>query len=52
MAAIVFYPVVNGASMLLNTIAGVALWHEKLSYKQWVGLVTGGAAIILLCGII
>ena len=25
MAAIVFYPVVNGASMLLNTIAGVAL---------------------------
>ena len=51
MQAIIFYPVVNGASMLLNTIAGVALWREKLSPKQWLGLVTGGAAIILLCGI-
>ena len=51
MQAIIFYPVVNGASMLLNTVAGVALWHEKLSKKQWLGLVTGGAAIILLCGI-
>ena len=51
MQAIIFYPVVNGASMLLNTIAGVALWREKLSAKQWIGLVTGGAAIILLCGI-
>ena len=52
MEAIIFYPVVNGGSMLLNIIAGVALLHEKLSRKQWFGLITGGAAIILLCGVL
>ena len=51
MEAMIFYPVVNGGSMLLTTIAGVALWHEKPSARQWVGLAVGGAAIFLLCGI-
>ena len=52
MDAMIFYPVVNGGSMILTTIAGVALWHEKLSRRQWAGLLTGGAAIFLLCGIL
>ncbi len=51
MEAIIFYPVVNGGSMLLNIIAGVLLWREKLSRRQWLGLIMGGAAIFLLCGI-
>ena len=51
MEAVIFYPVVNGGFMLLNIIAGVLFWHEKLSRRQWAGLVMGGAAIFLLCGI-
>lgn len=52
MEAIIFYPVVNGGYMLLNILAGVCLWHENLSRRQWFGLVMGGAAIFLLCGIV
>ena len=51
MEAIIFYPVVNGAGMLLTTAAGLVFWKEKLSKKQWLGLVTGAAAIFLLCGV-
>ena len=51
MEAIIFYPVVNGAGMLLTTAAGLIFWKEKLSKKQWLGLVTGAAAIFLLCGV-
>lgn len=51
MEAIIFYPVVNGAGMLLTTAAGLIFWKEKLSKKQWLGLGTGAAAIFLLCGV-
>ena len=52
MDAMIFFPVVNGGAMLLTTLAGVLLWHEKPSSRQWFGLVVGGAAIFLLCGIL
>ena len=52
MEAMIFYPVVNGGSMILTTIAGIAFWHEKPSARQWIGLAVGGAAIFLLCGIL
>lgn len=51
MDAIIFYPVVNGASMILTTAAGIFLWKEKLSKRQWFGLIMGGIAILLLCNI-
>lgn len=51
MAAIIFYPVVNGASMILTTTAGIVLWKERLTAKQWFGLIMGGIAILLLCNI-
>lgn len=50
--AIIFYPVVNGASMILTTAAGILLWKEKLSRRQWFGLIMGGVAILLLCNIL
>lgn len=50
--AIIFYPVVNGASMILTTAAGILLWKEKLSKRQWFGLIMGGVAILLLCNIL
>lgn len=52
MDAIIFYPVVNGASMILTTAAGIILWKEKLSKRQWFGLVMGGIAIFLLCNVL
>lgn len=52
MDAIIFYPIVNGASMILTTAAGILLWKERLSKKQWFGMVTGGVAILLLCNIL
>lgn len=50
--AIIFYPVINGASMILTSAAGILMWKEKLSKRQWFGLIVGGVAIILLCGVI
>lgn len=52
MAAILFYPVINGGSMILTTAAGLLLWRERLSRRQWLGLVMGAAAIFLLCDIL
>jgi transporter family protein len=51
MDSIIFYPMVNGASMILTAAAGIILWKERLSKKQWFGLVVGGVAILLLCNI-
>ncbi len=51
MEAIVFYPVFNGSCMILTTAAGLVLFREKLSGRQKIGLVLGGIAIILLCGV-
>lgn len=51
MPAIVFYPIINGAPMILTSAAGLILWKEKLSQKQWVGMIAGAIAIFLLCNI-
>lgn len=51
MEAIIFYPVVNGAGMLLTSAAGLVIWKEKFSRRQWMGFVAGTAAIFLLCGL-
>ncbi len=51
MEAIIFYPVVNGAGMLLTSLAGLVIWREKFTVKQWAGFIAGTAAIFLLCGI-
>lgn len=52
MDSFIFYPVVNGASMILTTAAGLIIWKERLTGRQWLGLVMGAAAIFLLCGVI
>ncbi len=49
MPSVVFFPVVNGAAMILTAIVGVLFLKERFSVKQWVGLVVGTAAIFLLC---
>jgi len=51
MESIIFYPVVNGAGMLLTSAAGLVIWRERFTKKQWVGFVMGAAAIFMLCGL-
>jgi len=49
MPSAVFFPLVNGASLVLSTASGVVLFKEKLSRRQWVGLAVGTAAVLFLC---
>lgn len=49
MDSIVFFPVVNGAGLLLSIIASVVFLHERLTKSRWVGIVIGCAAVALLC---
>lgn len=49
MDSVIFYPVFNGAMILLTSLIGVVFWKERLSVKQWIGLIMGSIAIFLLC---
>ncbi len=47
--AIIFFPVVNGAGLLLSIIASSVFLKEKLSPARWVGVGVGIVAIACLC---
>lgn len=48
MNPIIFFPIVSGGVILLSGLAAITIFREKLSVKQWIGLVTGFASIMLL----
>lgn len=48
-AAAVFFPIVNGGALMLTTLASLFLFHERLSFTQWLGLALGAVATLLLC---
>ncbi len=48
MNPVIFFPIVNGGVILLSGIAAIAVFREKLSVKQWIGLVAGFASIMCL----
>ena len=49
MDSAVFFPIVNGGGLVLATLAAVLLFKEKLSKKQWIGVVLGIASVVFLC---
>lgn len=49
MDSAVFFPIVNGGGLVLTTLAAVLLFKEKLSKKQWIGVVLGIASVVFLC---
>lgn len=49
MKSAVFFPIINGGHLILSTLAGLLLFKEKLTAKQWIGIVFGIAATFLLC---
>lgn len=44
-----FFPIVNGSGLILSTICAIVLFKEKLTKKQWCGLLLGIIAVIFLC---
>ncbi|MDF2685801.1 MAG: protein of unknown function transrane [Clostridia bacterium] len=52
MNSAIFFPVVNGGGLLLTAIVAIVFFKEKLSKKQWFGLIIGIIAILLLCNLI
>ena len=45
----ILFPILNGGGVLLATLASLFVFKEKLTLKQWIGILVGGVAIILLC---
>lgn len=50
MPSAVFFPLVNGGLILLSTLASAVFFHEKISLKQWIGLISGTVIICVLGG--
>jgi drug/metabolite transporter (DMT)-like permease len=44
----VFYPAIAAGGLILTTLASVVLYKERLKAVQWIGILTGAVAIILL----
>ena len=49
MDSAVFFPLVNGTNLILTTIVSVVLFKEKFKKLQWIGLIAGIVAVIMLC---
>lgn len=49
MDSAVFFPTVNGGGLVLSTLAAVILFKERLTAKQWIGILLGTVAVVLLC---
>ena len=49
MDSAVFFPLVNGSNLILTTLVSVLLFKEKFKKLQWVGLIAGIVAVIMLC---
>ena len=45
----VFFPIVNGGGLVLAALAALLIFRERLSKKQWIGIVFGIASVIFLC---
>ena len=49
MESAVFFPIVNGGGLVLSTLAAVAVFKERLTKKQWLGVALGIISVIFLC---
>lgn len=49
MDSAVFFPLVNGGGLVLGIVAGLAVFREKLTVMQWIGIACGVAATLMLC---
>jgi len=49
MDSAVFYPLITGVGLILNILACLVIFREKLTRLQWVGVASGSLAAVLLC---
>ena len=49
MESAVFFPIVNGGTLVLTTLAAFIIFKERLTKKQWAGVIVGIASVIFLC---
>lgn len=46
--AVIFFPLVNGLTIILSTLSGLLFFRERLCWPQWVGMVAGVAALFVV----
>ena len=49
MASAVFFPIVSGGGLVTTTLAAVVIFKERLTLKQWIGILFGTVSVIFLC---
>lgn len=49
MDSALFFPIVNGGGLVLTTLAALLLFKEKLSKKQWIGVIVGIISVVFIC---
>lgn len=49
MSSAVFFPIVNGGGLVLATLAALIVFREKLTKKQWCGVIVGTISVLCLC---
>ena len=49
MPSAVFFPIVNGGGLVLSTLAALIIFKERLTRRQWVGVIVGIASVVFLC---
>lgn len=49
MPSAVFFPIVNGGGLVLATLAALMVFKEKLTKRQWFGLIVGFISVLFLC---
>ena len=45
----VFFPIVNGGNLVLTTLSALIIFREKLTKKQWIGVIVGVLSVLALC---
>lgn len=51
MDSAVLFPLLNGSNFVLTALLGVLLFKEKLSLKQWIGMLTGFISLLFICNL-
>ena len=49
MESAIFFPVMNGGTLMLTTLGALLIFKERLSKRQWIGIAIGMVSVILLC---
>ncbi|MBQ8410071.1 MAG: EamA family transporter [Clostridia bacterium] len=45
----VFFPIVNGGNLVLTTLSALVIFRERLTKKQWIGVILGVLSVLFLC---